>query len=1228
MSEVKWTNEQKQAIETDNSNLLVAAAAGSGKTAVLVERIIHKIIDKNIDIDKMLVVTFTNAAASEMRERILEAIYKKIEEEPNNIYLQRQITLLNKASICTIDSFCLDIIRNYFYELDISANFQIGNDSEMELLKKETIDELFEEKYEKNEKDFIRLIDTYANYRGDENLKELILKIYNQIQSNPFPKKWLEEKTEMFNIKNIEEDFSNTIWGKIILNEILEIVVENKLKLQNVLYNLGKFPELDKYIVTISNDINEFEKIEELINKKATWEQVYIQINEMKFDKWPADKKITLKYKETAKEIRDKVKKSVKDQICKIMNYTSKEANEAILEMYPVLNNIKNIVFEFDDKFQQKKKERNKIDFHDIEHFALKILVNVDEKGNVVPTKIAKELQEKFEEIAIDEYQDSNLVQEYLLNSVSKQNNIFMVGDIKQSIYSFRQARPKLFLDKYKNYDLVGTNEATNGQKIKLFKNFRSREQVLNFTNWVFEQIMSEELGDVNYNEEEYLNLGAMYEESKEMLPELHILDLDDSKEDSIWKNEDKDENEDEIQLENENETQVLEKTQEEAKMVADRIEELFKQNFIVSDRKKGKRRIEYRDIAILLRATSNVASIYEKELSKRNIPVFCDSIAEYLESTEIQTILDLLRIIDNPMQDIPLVHILRSPIGNFTDNELLEIRLSDSKVSFYETMLKARVSKEGNLRNKIEMFLDNINEWKNLEKEVPLNEFIWKLYSDTNYYNYVGLLTNGNLRQANLKMLFERAKEYERASFKGLYNFINFIDKLKTSNKDLSAAKIIGENDNVVRIMSIHKSKGLEFPVVFLSNTGKQLNKKDLTESILLHQDLGFGPKFIDEIDRIEYSTLAREAIKLKLENELISEEMRVLYVALTRAKEKLIITGTCKNFEQLYKDKRDLLTIYQNENKENDSIVKLPKRLIRKCYSYLDWIILLTQNDTKQNKISLHINKVNRLKKGENIEETNKQKQSYTVNEDLLKKIEDKLSWKYPQLLATILPNKTSVSKVKEKMQGENDIYTETTTIDLEKLLNKTAEHSLKTPNFIINEEEKISSARKGTLIHLCLEKLDVNKNYNETDLKELVNDLVHKQIILQKEAEIIPISILQKYIKSDLWSELKQAKEIYKEKPFYLNIEANRIDEKYPKDERILLQGIIDLYYINKNGELILVDYKTDYIEKGEEQKLIIRYKEQLDLYKEALEKTLCKKVDKTIIYSTWLGKIEIK
>ena len=791
MAEVKWTNEQLQAIQEKDSNILVAAAAGSGKTAVLVERIIHKIIDEQMDIDKILVVTFTNAAASEMRERILEAIYKKLEENPENVHLQRQIILLNKASICTIHSFCLDVIHNHFYEIDLPSNFKIADTAEIDLLKQEVLDDLFEQKYTENDKDFIELLENYTNYRGDEALQELVLKIYKFIQSSPFPIKWLQEKLELLKIEY--KDIFQTVWGELIIQTAEDDIQESIMQLESVKSKIALYPEMTKFYQTISEDIINLQDLQ----KYNSWDELYIKLLNFNFSKWPVDKKVTNDLKEDSKEIRDKVKKHIKEKTAKLLSCSQEQAVKDLKIITPILEKLANLIIEFTKNFAEKKKEKNCIDFNDIEHFALKILL--DENNN--PTEVAKKYKEKFEEIAIDEYQDSNLVQEAILTSISKGNNIFMVGDVKQSIYKFRQARPELFLQKYDEYKNKEEKTQEDNLKIQLFRNFRSRQNILNITNLVFESIMSKELGDINYNENEYLNYGANYPEPEEIknyagIAELDIIDLKEDESITAFEGEEDEEEQERV------EDDVL-----EAKFVANKIQELLNSDYMVFDKKLGYRKIRPKDIVILLRATSNLSPIYEKEISDLELPVFSDTSGTYLDTVEIQTILSVLKIIDNPLQDIPLVVVLRSSICNFTDNDLITIRLTDRNCNFYEALIKTRIICDGDLKDKIESFLEKLEKWKSISQYMPLDEFIWQIYLDTGYYQYVGLLPNGAMRQANLKTLFEKAKQYEKASFKGLFNFIQFIDKLKKQNGDLASAKLIGENEDVIRIMRLLKN-------------------------------------------------------------------------------------------------------------------------------------------------------------------------------------------------------------------------------------------------------------------------------------------------------------------------------------------------------------------------------------------------------------------------------------
>ena len=1133
-----------------------------------------------------------------MRERVLDAIYKKLDEDLENEHLQRQITLLNKASICTIDSFCLEVVRNNFYELEnISPNFRIADTTEIELLKQEVIEDIFEKKYEEENENFTKLINTYTSYRDDTPLKDLILKIYTYIGSSPFPEKWLNEKIEMFNLQGkLEEDFAKTKWGEELLKEVEEELIDGITSLEEVAKQLSYDSELEKFYQTIRNDID---MMQGLKNNLHSWDKAYTINQDFKFVTWPRQKVESPK-KDEAKIIRDDVKKKLTKVLDKILFCDSKQANQDIYDMYEILVKLEEIILEFGKEFSKRKRDKNIVDFTDIEHFALEILLK-EENGEIKPSQVAKRYQEKYEEIAIDEYQDSNLVQEYILKAVSRNNNIFMVGDVKQSIYKFRQAMPELFLDKYNTYKNKETKAKDDNLKIQLFKNFRSRENVLDFTNLIFQDIMSNILGDIEYNQDEYLNLGASYSDIGQNLDtEINIIDL---------KEQDEIEETEQEELEEER----VENIELEARFVANKIKKLIESKFPVWDRKKEKYRdIEYKDIVVLLRSTANTAPIYEQEILNLEMPVFSDSSQEYLDSIEIQTIMCLLKIIDNPIQDIPLVTVLRSFIGGFTDDELVQIRLASPYEDFYTCMQKAIVGVEQNLKTKIQNFLEKLEGWREEQEYLALDEFIWKLYSDTGFYNYVGLMTNGELRQANLKMLFQKAKQYESSNFKGLYNFINFIDKLKLSSGDMGAAKLIGENDNVIRIMSIHKSKGLEFPVVFLSSTGKQFNLIDLNQNVLLHQEMGIGVKYIDYDKQIQYDTLSKAAIRNKMHIETLSEEMRVLYVALTRAKEKLIITGISNDYEKEHQKISEQVERYEkNSNKINPILVKKYKR-------YLDWIMLVYEYE-KENaqKIDLKVHsKKNILEetKKENREEVDVLKvfEGKATEKSDLEKLEKEMNQKYKYQLETTIPTKTSVTNLKQMKLEKEGIIKKDETIELPE------------PAFINEDkEEKLTGAQKGTLIHLCLQKLDYKQEYDLEKIKNFLQSLCEKEIISQNELENInPYKILE-FTKSEIYAECKNAKELYKERPFYINIPASEIYGEDTESE-ILVQGIIDLYYINENDELVLVDYKTDYVEKGNENELIKKYEKQLELYQRALEFATKKKVSKKYIYSVYLGK----
>ena len=926
--------------------------------------------------------------------------------------------------------------------------------------------------------------------------------------------------------------------------------------------------------------------------------------------------------------------------------------------MKKILIIIQKLLNEFKTEFTDRKREKNVVDFSDIEHLALKLLINEDG----TKTEIAKKYD--FEEIMCDEYQDSNLVQEQILKSVSNGHNIFMVGDVKQSIYRFREARPDLFLNKYEMYKPAnGTEkELKDDTKILLYKNFRSRENVVDFVNTVFQSIMSKALGEIDYTKNEYLNFAASFDEPKiDCRTEIYVIETENQEiEEDTSKNikgvessentieafskiakvqenmaeenvkEKNDENtrariekntKEKIDEEIENDDEIaVDKAVLEARLIAKKIRELNQQG------------IEYKDIAILLRSPSVTAPVYEKELTEEGIPIFTDTSEDYLSSIEIDTIMSLLKIIDNPLQDIPLVTVMRSVIGGFSDNELIEIRLHKNVGAYYYAVKSVLEDKEeSELKWKVQEFAQLIDEFRKVEKELPLDEFIWKIYSETGYYHYVRLMPNGKLRQANLRKLFEKAKEYEKISFKGIFNFITFIEKVASKKSSgFTEAKIIGENDNVVRIMSIHKSKGLEFPICIIGNAGKRFNLKDMQDKIIYDQDVGIGVNFIDKKALIEYPTLTKQAINLKARKEMISEEMRVLYVALTRAKEKLIIVGCDKKAkENIEKISSQIQSYYPVEKPE-----KINPSLVEKYIRYLDWIELVLEfsEGFKEQNVKFEIVNKESLKNEEKEEKSN---EKTLLDQDLnkydkekYKKVDELLTWKYPKETSEDIPGKTSVTALKNQAMkinkdGKLEIISENINKDATSANinndNLKEENEIEKSNinnntnikkFILDEkDEKLKANEKGSLIHLVMQKIE-NCNIEETIEKLTVTEKEKKFLLENK-------SIIESYIKSDLFKELQEAKEIHKEEAFYMNVKYKHSD--------VLVQGVIDLYYINKNDELILVDYKTD--KNINDEILKERYQNQLLMYKTALEKSLKRKVDKTYIYSTELNK-EVK
>lgn len=1241
MSETKWTDEQQQAIDTRKCNLLVAAAAGSGKTAVLVERIIKIITNEEnpVDIDKLLVVTFTSAAAAEMRERIAAAISKALEKNPNSKNLQKQLTLLSRANITTIHSFCLDVIKNYFYTIDLDPSFRIADETEITLMKNEIIEDIFEELYEEDNEYFKGLVEAYSTAKDDEKLKDIILNLYKFSMSGPWPESWLIEKAEEFNIKTLEE-LDKTKWVEILKDNI-RVEVEGFINMYHKAIELISDTEgLEAYLDTFRGDLECLENVYESLNYGLS--EIYAALNGVVFTKLKTVRKSAVfdeNAQGTVKSIRDTVKKKVKSLIEDSFTFTPEESLQGIKDVYPYMKELSRITLDFLDKFNEKKREKNLLDFNDLEHLCLKILIDRDENNNIIPSGVAEHFKEFFDEVLVDEYQDSNNVQETIIDLVSRKNsddpNVFMVGDVKQSIYRFRQAKPELFLDKYSRYPLASGGKE---RKIQLYKNFRSRDEVLRGVNFIFKMVMSNVVGELEYTDDEALHLGATFLENQEEDSEvggsieLHIIDKSGNEAEEVVEEE----------LQESEEEEEVDAISLEAKLVSKRIKELFEvkdgKRFKVFDKEtKEYRDVKYKDIVILLRATKNWSEIFLDELGAEGIPVYADTGSGYFESIEIRTIMSLLKIIDNPLQDVPMIAVLKSPIMGFTAEELSEIRLLNKEKYFYEIIKDIYDEKyevSDTLKAKCNKVISDLEKWRNKTIYTPIDEFIWYLYMDTAYYGYVGAMPNGTLRQANLKILFQRAKQYESTSFKGLFNFITFINKLRKSSGDMGSAKILGENEDVVRIMSIHKSKGLEFPIVFTCGMGKQFNLMDLSNSILFHEELGFGPDFVNLNNRNSYSTLAKEAIKKRIRLETLSEEMRILYVAFTRAKEKLIITGATRDLDKSIKNWVSAASLDEN--------IILPSEVL-KGKSYLDWIAMAICKHRQGEELreqcgasrelivddfsnwDVQMWRKSDILGDKNLEPVDKIEENTlnitATNISVDKEIKRRLGYKYQYEEGSILPSNVSVSDLKRKdLQYEDEA--ETLEIFREKEIIK--------PKFL-QEEKGFTAAEKGTLMHYVMLRLDFDRVGSVAEIKKQIEELVLNKSLTEKEAKVIRYTKIFNLFKSDLGKRILKAHEegrmVHRELPFFTEISSLDINPELNKEiyqnEKIRLQGIIDGFFKEEDG-IVLFDYKTDYLEEGNEDEIIERYMVQMKYYKEALEKVTESRVKEVYLYLFALDK----
>ncbi|MCQ6558340.1 UvrD-helicase domain-containing protein [Paenibacillus mendelii] len=980
-----WTDDQWKAIVTDGSNILVAAAAGSGKTAVLVERIIRK-ITADTDVDRLLVATFTKAAAAEMKERIRIALEKELDKQPESEHLRRQLALMGRASITTLHSFCLDVIRKYYSLIGLDPGFRIANQTEAELLRMDVLDALFEERYaeaEEHDTGFTELVERFGGERGDEPLYALVMRLYLFSQSHPWPAVWLEETAASFEVADAAE-LGRTEWVASLAGNV-RLALDGAERLLRQALDVTMLPGgPDAYAVTLEEDLT---VVRALINRvnSAPWELWHEAFAAAGFGKLKSQRgdSVDKALQEQAKALRDMAKEVIANLQDELFVRSPEEFAAELREMAPLMHTLAGLAREFGLRFEAAKREKGLIDFGDMEHYCLRILRDpASTPGSAVPSAAALEYQAQFDEILLDEYQDTNMVQEAIVTLIARSGagNRFMVGDVKQSIYRFRLAEPNLFLRKYKAYGTqdnnrlaktnldeavmdgaAGNSEASaqaahggstdapgddeKGIRIDLARNFRSRKEVVEGTNGVFRAIMRETVAEMDYDRRAELVCGAAYPPAGEggsparYAIEFALLDRGSGSDEPSAEQE----TADSLHDEQPEPVEDLQSVQLEARWIANRILQLkgmetpltasAEAPFEPYDGKRGRKRaLAWRDIVILLRADKQWAPVIIEELQASGIPAYAELSSGYFEATEVETMLSLLRVIDNPYQDIPLAGALRSPIVGLTGEELALIRIAAGRLSYYDAVCKAEGDPSLPLetRRKLSDFLIRLERWREEARQGALAELMWRIFRETGYYDLVGGMPGGLQRQANLRALHDRARQYEATSLRGLFRFLRFIDRMRESGGDLGTARALGEQEDVVRIMSIHKSKGLEFPVVFIAGLGKLFNRQDLNSPFLMHKQLGFGPRFVDTDLRVSYPTLPYLAIRERLRMETLAEEMRILYVALTRPKEKMFLVGTAA----------DAAKQLQRWQSSLDAEGELPDFRLAQAKRFLDWI------------------------------------------------------------------------------------------------------------------------------------------------------------------------------------------------------------------------------------------------------------------------------------------------
>ena len=1256
---VKWTPEQESAIiapkdsSLDNQTLLVAAAAGSGKTAVLVERIITRLkdMDNPLSVQELMVVTFTKAAAQEMSARIGLALAKAMESTEDAAMqerLERQLNLLPSAHISTLHSFCQWVIRSYFYKLDINPTARIGNEAEMALLQQEVLADLLTKSYEEGLYNIYELADFFSDDKSDAGLTAKIMSLYNYAMSLANPDGWLRKALEPYK-EAMTVNPSETLWGQYMWDQHVAVIDRIRERLERMEQILLDPVGPHKWQNIYDNQLAALS----MLSGAETWDDMgeackhtdtFIKDRFNKLGE-EVDPSLQAEFKSLGSQNKDDLK-AMQAAVFTVPEATLQEQFKA---QYPIIKGLVELTIAFHKAYRDMKQEQGIMDFSDLEHLCLALLVEPGTEDDPQPSDVAKELQDTFKEIMVDEYQDTNGVQETIINLISRVDNRFYVGDVKQAIYSFRMADSSLFMEKYNTY---GGTDAVE-RRIDLAKNFRSHENILAATNFLFYQIMTEEAAELNYTEAESLIPGRIVEDAPEDWiggdVELQLLDV--SKDTLSASESDEDEGGD------------PENNERELDFIIQKIKEIHGAKKKVQNPDGTFRQIEWRDFAILRRSLAGWGTRAVEAMRQAGIPAVVNERDGYFEAQEIQLLLALLSIIDNPEQDLPMAAVLHSGLVGLDANELGALRLSGEGSLWSLMPAYAEEAQDERLL----AFIDHMERWRTLSRRHGVTDLLWDIYESQDYVNYVGAMPNGLVRRANVLALYDRAKGYEASGFRGLFRFLRFVESLRDSNQDMPLANVVSEADNVVRLMTIHKSKGLEFPVVFLSGVQKRFNMMDLRSELLIDKNAGLGLKGYFPDIRVSFPTMPWFYVKDVKEAALKAEEERILYVALTRARDKLIMTGHFKGFKNA---KGKLSTL--GELIKNTASVEgqqLPTDIITQANTYLDWLIMgfarhldggnplrvaieyegPTYFDLPDKKCRIKVEVHDGSLYGDldykaDIDETtiNKVRELKAVNAvELPQEIEDRFNYTYPYSDATRRTAKISVSELKRRFQereleaGTIDTLNEPiVTVDTEAkravsdtILGQAIKLDVcnaddlansvfgRKPQALQSEEDVLTGAQWGTLMHEAMQWLPLAQ-YTQASLTKELDALVTKGTFTEEERNLLSDTSLYKFFSSDLGKRLINAKRIEREMPFSMLFDGKRVYDTLEDGENLFLQGIIDTAF-EEDGEWVLVDYKTDRVKSGED--LIKRYKIQMDLYKEALQRLTGMPVKASYIYS---------